>query len=397
MGATPSHRRTPRSALRAVRRRAVAFGARLPRPDRAVCDDLATWAAGHAGAERWAIDAPFTTTRPLPYTTEPQVDESFTPLCSYPVPERALVKIPRARIRCAPAHPDQEVGLVVLPTGEFVGELVALTPDGRRSMLRPERSFRDPVPANPPRREGNFYAFLGFGARHYYHWSHDLVMGLRDSAALLPPDTQLIVPDDLRAFQAETLALLGLDAHPRLPFAAGECWEVENLYVVTPKLKTQIDSPEPFRWFRDAAKRRYGIAEGRPSRRLYLTRRDDGHWRTTNEAEVEACLGAYGFETVAPGDLSFREQIQLFSDAEVIVGTGAGLFNMVFAAPGAKVLQFQEPSQWVHALWTTAAASGVEYHYVLCDSVPGSHDRLPDIHVPIDKLHASLGAMGVDR
>jgi hypothetical protein len=58
------------------------------------------------------------------------------------------------------------------------------------------------------------------------------------------------------------------------------------------------------------------------------------------------------------------------------------------------VLQFQEDSQWVHALWTAATAMGFEYHYLLCDTVPNP-GRIADIHVPIAKLEASLRAMGV--
>ncbi|MEY2458842.1 MAG: hypothetical protein QOG30_672, partial [Acidimicrobiaceae bacterium] len=114
---------------------------------------------------------------------------------------------------------------------------------------------------------------------------------------------------------------------------------------------------------------------------------------TTNEEEVEAFLSERGFETVAPATMSFREQIELFGQAEVIVGTGAGLFNMVFAPPGTKVLQLQETSHMEPALWMMAAAIDVEYHYVLCDAVPNPEHFNADIHVPIDKLEASLLAM----
>jgi capsular polysaccharide biosynthesis protein len=140
---------------------------------------------------------------------------------------------------------------------------------------------------------------------------------------------------------------------------------------------------------------RYGAPEVKPERRLYLTRRNDGHWRTTNERDVERALGAYGFETVAPGELSFPAQVELFGQAEVIVGTGAGLFNMVFSPPGTKVLQFQESSHMVHALWTAAAAMGFDYHYLLCDGVPNAGRAITDLHVPIAKLEASLREMAV--
>ncbi|MGH9051044.1 MAG: glycosyltransferase family 61 protein [Acidimicrobiia bacterium] len=334
------------------------------------------------------IDPAFTTTRPLPKTIEPEVHPGFGPLCSFPVPERALVKIPNARIRGT-------VGLVILPSGEFAGELVALTPAGRRSMLGAEPSYHRPLPSQAREMRGNFCRVLGLGVGNYYHWGHDVITGLRGVPERLPPDTRLIVPETMKPFQVETLGLLGLDDHPRVPFPAGAFWELENLYVVTPRQKTQIDSNEPLRWFRTAAMGRYGIREVKPARRLYLTRRNDGHWRATNEHEMERFLAELGFETVDPGALSFRGQIELFGQAACIVGTGTGLFNMVFSPPGTKVLQFQDTRHMVHAGWTEAAAMGFDYHYFLCDSVPNPRRPIGDIHVPIAKLRASLREMAV--
>jgi len=355
---------------------------------RAICDDLASWADRWPGAERRVLDPGLTVTRPMPRSLAADGGEGFAELGTTEVPERALVKIPGARL-CG------EVGLVVLPSDELVGELVALTPAGRRQVLEQAPEYRDPLPARPTRRRGDHYAFLGSGQHHYYHWTHDLVMGARGLAEVLPPDARLIVPAAMRPWQHETLATLGLDDHRQVPFGPDDCWELENLYVVTPRLKTQIDSPEPFRWFRTAVMDRFGITEAAPSRRLYLTRRHDNHWRTVNEPEVEALLARYGFETVAPGELAFRAQVELFGEAEVIVGTGAGLFNMVFSPPGTKVLQFQERVHMVNALWTEACAMGFEYHYVLGDTVPNPEAHDLDIHMPLDRLEASLQAMGL--
>lgn len=112
---------------------AVRAGGELP-----VCHDLATWAAAHPGAQRWVIDPPFTVTRRPPRTIEPAVDPSFARVSTFAVPERALVKIPGARLRGA-------VGLVVLPTGEVVGETIALTEEGRLALLRGEEAFTRPL------------------------------------------------------------------------------------------------------------------------------------------------------------------------------------------------------------------------------------------------------------
>ncbi len=383
---TPKRARTVKTVLRSLKRRI--FDRRPQRCEHPVCHDLKSWSESWPGAGRWVIDLAFTTTRPLPKTIEPEVHPDFAPLCSFAVPERALVRIPNGRLR-------GQDGFVVLPDGAFPGELIAMTREGRHAMLRKERSYFEPLPAHSTQKAGNFYPVLGLGVHHYYHWTHDVIMRMRGIADLLPPDTQLIVPENMRPFESETLDLLGLGDRPRIPFPTGAFWELENLYVVTPRLKTQIDSPAPYQWLRRAAMDRYGVREVKPERRLYLTRRYDGHWRTTNEPEVESFLDEFGFETVVPGTLTLRAQVELFGQAEVIVGTGAGLFNMVFSPPGTKVLQFQEGDRWVHALWTAAAAMDFDYWYVLCDSVPNPGRVNADIHVPIAKLEASLRAMAV--
>ncbi len=363
-----------------------------------MCDDVGAWAATWPGARREVIAPAFTVSRPLPRTLEPEVHPSFVELTSYPVPEQVLVTVPDARIRSIESKRHQHLALVVLPDDQFVGELAALTPEGRRRMLRDQPAYHRKLPRRPPRMAGDHIAFLGFGVQHYYHWSHDLVMGASAAVDRLPPDTRVVVPARFRPWHEETLALLGLDDHPRVAFAPGECWQLERLHVVTPKLKTQIDHPAPFRWFREAAFARYGLGDAvTPTRRVYLSRRDDNHWRTTNEDEVEALLGAHGFETVMPGRLTFREQVELFRETDVLVGTGAGLFNMVFCPPGTKVLQFQEPRHMIHALWTQASAMGIDYHYVLGDSVPNPGFDDADIHMPIDKLAAALDALDLDR
>jgi capsular polysaccharide biosynthesis protein len=207
-----------------------------------------------------------------------------------------------------------------------------------------------------------------------------------------------VVPERLSPFQSASLELLGFDPAAKVAFPARARWELEHLYVVTPRLKTQIDSPAPYEWFRSAAFSRYGAADPRaPARRIYVSRRDARYWRTVNEPDVEAVLAEYGFTTVVPGELDFAAQVEVFRDAEVVVGTGAGLFNLVFARPGAQVLQIQDANHLIHSFWTAAAALHFDYHYLVADTLPKSGTPVGDLSVPPDKLRASLESMGLRR
>jgi capsular polysaccharide biosynthesis protein len=81
------------------------------------------------------------------------------------------------------------------------------------------------------------------------------------------------------------------------------------------------------------------------SRYLYVSRSRFRH-RTissrrsiANEQELVDTALAAGFEVVYPEELTWHEQIRLFSSARVVVGeSGSGLHNTLFSAPGTVVL-----------------------------------------------------------
>ena len=79
----------------------------------------------------------------------------------------------------------------------------------------------------------------------------------------------------------------------------------------------------------------------KPWRRLYLARRHAGLRSLENEEELERLMLEHNFEIVALDDVSLDFQIELFSQAAMIVApTGAALTNMLFCQPGAKVIIF---------------------------------------------------------
>lgn len=77
-------------------------------------------------------------------------------------------------------------------------------------------------------------------------------------------------------------------------------------------------------------------------RRLWITRKQQlklGQRRLLNELELEALFIEHGFEVVSPETLSFLEQIELFSQAEMIIGPGgSAMMNIIFAPADAKIL-----------------------------------------------------------
>jgi capsular polysaccharide biosynthesis protein len=126
-----------------------------------------------------------------------------------------------------------------------------------------------------------------------------------------------------------------------------------------------------------------------------LTRGPSANNRTVrNEAEVQELLRGYGFIAVDPGKLSVAEQIATFARAELIVGPhGAGLTNILFAGPGARVIElfpagYMLPDYW----WLASSMPGLDYRYLSAPAARrfGLRNRgaalVADIDVNLDDL-----------
>lgn len=83
----------------------------------------------------------------------------------------------------------------------------------------------------------------------------------------------------------------------------------------------------------------YSVAQSQAVRKLYVARDGANYRRMRNEVQIQAYLVEQGFEIIRPEQLSFAEQVECFSQAEIIIGpTGAGMSNMLFAPRGCKII-----------------------------------------------------------
>jgi capsular polysaccharide biosynthesis protein len=120
-----------------------------------------------------------------------------------------------------------------------------------------------------------------------------------------------------------------------------------------------------------------------------------------NEGEVERLLHEEGFTTVSSGSLSVAEQILLFSQATHVVGAhGAGLANMVFCRPGARVIEFvtDDPHAHWRCYYNLASAMGLQYALVCAGTTASAEAsfeerRDADLVVDPDILKQAVTAM----
>jgi hypothetical protein len=108
--------------------------------------------------------------------------------------------------------------------------------------------------------------------------------------------------------------------------------------------------------------------------RIFLTR-SSGHRSIKNEAKLSQIAEREGFINVDIANLSWRDQVTLFSNAEIIVGAGGAVMaNYLFSREGSRILclvsrhsaTFSLPAQ-------IAAVAGASFSYLLGKPVLNRH------------------------
>jgi capsular polysaccharide biosynthesis protein len=229
--------------------------------------------------------------------------------------------------------------------------------------------------------------------RNYYQWWLDCLP--RAWIADKWPSTRgcpLLMPPLERPFQEESLALLGWEDRVRIIDEPVE--RFPRLLFVTGFLLGSSQAISPL--LRDWAafcRQRLGLGasgnrpRGSMGRRIYISRRTATKRRVVNEQELIDALGAIGIESIESETLSLTEQMRLFSEAELVVAAhGAGLTNILFAAPGTRVIEILalEPNR-VSAFGTMSALLSLEYGYLVAarlDSAATSKPRVDSLGDP---------------
>lgn len=215
---------------------------------------------------------------------------------------------------------------------------------------------------------------------NYHHWLVECLPRLR--WALESPelaDCPVLVPAALAPFQRKSLDLLGVPPERRLPFDESD-WRFDVL--LFPSIGNF--SPPELRWLRErlagavtagpAAGPLPGPAASAPSR-LYISRADAATRRLVNEAEIIARLQDFGFEALTLTGMTLAEQIRRFARAEMVVGPhGSGLTNLLFAPPGATVIELMPDDQVNHCFWLMANGLDIRYAFLSGPVVSSERD-----------------------
>ena len=256
--------------------------------------------------------------------------------------------------------------------------------------MRPEGGVIS-MPA--PRRHlaGRHLSLLMPGSANPFHW---LILNLARIGLLDDADiaglSGILIPADLGPVARHSLDRDPSLRHlPRHEVARGSGLTVDSLV-----LPWRVASGDGMHPAGICYLRRLYPATGPRHRRLYVDRRGSSARALANEGEIADMLGERDFTPVRLERLAMSEQVRLFQKAEMIVAPhGAGLANMVFAAPGLRLIELLPDGAVNWCYRHLAAACGHEYDCVIGRSGPGATRLWSGWTVAATHVLSSLEAM----
>ncbi len=236
---------------------------------------------------------------------------------------------------------------------------------------------------------------------NWFHWMAEYLPRVLSIPSSIGDDVPLLLSP--RVPQTGIEALRELSSRP-LVFADPETSQhVGVLHVAAPPLQvldtTRVPWAEglgvnraPF----DNLRRIWGVDRPRSGTglRLFLERRA-AHRGIANQAALNAIALRHGFTAIDPSRLSFAEQRELFSQADVVVGaSGAVMANYLMLRPGSRILALT--SDHLHDFLLPvllAEIAGAEFRYLLGPArleLDDAADRNHWVHADFDIRPADL-------
>jgi hypothetical protein len=207
----------------------------------------------------------------------------------------------------------------------------------------------------------------------YFHWIIDTltrIEGFEYYQSQTGCKPILMINSKPKSWQIESLRLLGYEADSYIhwnPSAA----KVNVKQLVIPSFRRQGDwiSPEVCHWLRQRMLRKLAAINQKQlplPTKIFISRFKATGRRIINEDEVMEVLQPLGFVKCVLEDMSFIDQVKLFSTAEMVIAPhGAGLTNIIFSPTNLMVVELFN-SWYTPCYFALSAALNFRYGCLKC-------------------------------
>ncbi len=208
---------------------------------------------------------------------------------------------------------------------------------------------------------------FGVGSSNYGHFMFDGLQAAYIIYNVVSPKTEVfIATQKLNSWQRGILSVLGLDKRvvevdrpTRFRSILGTTLVSMHISYTTRFCRPLFDTLRMNVAYQDTA-----------PKRIYIQRPPGSTRAMKNQDAVEELLKSRGFLLVRPEIFDIRQQIGLFSNAQVVVAqTGAALANIGFCPPGCQVLEIMPECYFDQWIRSTSYFLGHDWKVIFC-SVP---------------------------
>ncbi|MDY0313770.1 MAG: glycosyltransferase family 61 protein [Bacteroidales bacterium] len=212
-----------------------------------------------------------------------------------------------------------------------------------------------------PVEEPCLYICQKWGGWNYFHFLHTSLPKLALAIDLGISFQRIVCNDYNKRFIREIFDLLNVHSSSILPMTRYHELMIHDLHVISPigygVNPNKISSFYLKKLFKDYLSNDKG-------RRLYVSR--SGSRSIENEEEVISCLKDYKFEILKCEEMTVKDQIKYFSEAEVVIAPhGAGLSNIVFCKKGTKILELFSPTYLGLCYWLLGDSCELDLYYLI--------------------------------
>ncbi len=193
----------------------------------------------------------------------------------------------------------------------------------------------------------------GAGNYNYWHWLFDVIprVFLYEKFYLLKNINKIIVPDIKEKFQYETLSLLGIKIKNCINSQFYRHIKFDELYATNhPNLNLKVEKVP--HWIILSLKKKFLkkilLKSLFPKfKKIYIDRSDSksnvrDYRKIINENLIKIFLLSRGFKIIQLSKYSFTEQVNIFYNANCIIGLhGAGFANIVFCRKKTLVIEIK--------------------------------------------------------
>jgi len=211
-----------------------------------------------------------------------------------------------------------------------------------------------------------------------------------------------LLPSFNKKFQKETIELLNIPRKKCISsekyrhINSPEIYVTEHPYVITNDASNDIQNIPIWisEWLKGYIKNttRSNLSK---LRRIYIDRSESSSnvkdlRLITNENEIKNFLKNDGFQSVTLGNYHFKEQVEIFNNAEIIIGLhGAGFANLCFCKKGTKIIELRSTTDG-KMYENLALTNGLKYKSIIIEATKFKMAQFGHINVPIDTLNETI-------